>query len=84
MNVPAFTIWESLPGYERLEKAMAEVDETKTELPTAFRAEHMMGFLRNNRPKGFPEPTEDGLLSAEAYADGLGKMLRVSVKQHGG
>jgi hypothetical protein len=42
MNVPAFTIWESLPGYERLEKAMAEVDETKSEFPAAFRSEDML------------------------------------------
>jgi hypothetical protein len=84
MNVPAFTIWESLPGYERLAKAMAEVDEKKTDFPTAFLAEHMLRFLQNNRPKGFPEPTEDSLFSAEAYADGLDKMLREGVKQRGG
>jgi hypothetical protein len=83
-EVPAFTIWELLPGYERLEKAIARVDEMKTSSPVAFLAEHMMGFLRNNRPDGFPEPTEDGLLSAEACADGLGKMLRDGVKHHGG
>ena len=35
-------------------------------------------------PPPFPPPTEDGLLSAEAYADGLDKILRDGVKQHGG
>ena len=84
MNVPAFTIWELLPGYERLEKAMARVDETKTSSPVAFLAEHMMGFLRNNRPDGFPEPTEDGLMTAEKVAKELDAMFRDMVKQHGG
>ena len=82
--MPAFTIWKSLPGYERLEKTMARVNETNTETPTAFRAEHMMEFLRNNRPEGFPEPTEDGLMTAEKVAKELDAMFRDMVKQHGG
>ena len=84
MNVPAFTIWKSLPGYERLEKTMAKVNETNTETPTAFRAEHMMEFLQNNRPEGFPEPTEDGLMTADKVAKALDSMFRDMVKQHGG
>jgi hypothetical protein len=84
MNMPAFTIWEFLPGYERLEKAMTDLDETKNPMAIAFSAEEMLGFLKNIRPEGFAEPTADGLISAEAVADGLRQMLRDGVKQHGG
>ena len=84
MNVPAFSLWELLPGYERLAKAMDEVDETKTEFPAAFGAEHMLAFLRNHRPEGLPEPTKDRLISAEACANELRQLFRDGVKRHGG
>jgi hypothetical protein len=84
LNVPALTIWEVLPGYERLAAIVKQVEGTKAKRGAAFLPGGMMRFLREYRPAGHPEPTEAGLISAEKIARELDEMFRDTVKKHGG
>jgi hypothetical protein len=84
LSVPAFTIWETLPGYDRFQAAMKRVKHTKTRIGAAFHPKGMLRFLGEIRTAGQPEPTIEGLLSRANYADELADLFRDCVRQHGG
>ncbi|HTU24919.1 MAG TPA: hypothetical protein VMF30_05955 [Pirellulales bacterium] len=84
MSVPAFTIWESLPGYDRFQAAMKRIKHTKARMGAAFHPKGMLRFLQEIRRAGQAEPTIDWLISPENYADEQDKLFRDLVKQHGG
>ena len=52
MRVPAFTIWEPLPGFDRLQVAMKLVEHTRTRIGVAFHPKGMSIFSAENWPPG--------------------------------
>ena len=49
LNVPPFLLWEVLPGFERLQRALARTEKA------AFVPEGFLRWLNHVRPKGEPE-----------------------------
>jgi hypothetical protein len=52
MTIPPFLFWEMLPGFDRLERALALAEKA------AFTSEGFLRWLNRIRPKGAPELTE--------------------------
>jgi hypothetical protein len=83
MTIPPFVLWEDLPSFERLQRALA-LAEGHDDLPGAsFTAEGMVRWLNGIRPKGEPAMTEVGL-TAEAIAREAEELYRLGVERHGG
>ena len=51
LNVPPFLMWEVLPGFERLQRALARTEKA------AFVPEGFLRWLNHVRPKGEPKLT---------------------------
>jgi hypothetical protein len=68
--VPPFALWEGLPGYNRLQAALAPADEK------AFGVEEMVRFLNRVRPAGAPEATAAAVMTPASLAAGLEAMFR--------
>jgi hypothetical protein len=69
LNVPPFFCWEDLPGFERLQRALALAERV------AFTPEGVLRWLNRVRPAGTPERTEvppvltvEGIASTNEYA----------------
>jgi hypothetical protein len=81
MNVPPFLLWERLPGFDRLQRALALAEEA------AFLPDGMLRWLntiRCERTREVTEATVGNLLSAEKLADELEKMFRQCLDWWGG
>ena len=78
MNIPPFALWECLPGFDRLQRALALAEKA------AFVPEGMIRWLKSIRPEGKTEPTVEMLVTAKDVADGLEKMFRDHVEWWGG
>jgi hypothetical protein len=52
MTIPPFLFWEMLPGFDRLQRALALAEKA------AFTPEGFLRWLNRIRPKGAPEVTE--------------------------
>jgi hypothetical protein len=66
MNVPPFLLWEGLPGFDRLRRALALAEKA------AFASEGMLRWLNDIRPAGEPEQTELSLDVAGVAAEAEG------------
>src|SRR5262249_18691687 len=77
LNVPSFSLWKVLPGFDRLERALALAEKV------AFVSEGFLHFLNRIRPMGEPELTEVPL-TVEGIADETAKLYQVRVKWWGG
>jgi hypothetical protein len=64
LNIPPFMHWEMLPGFDRLQRALALAEKV------AFTAEGFLKWLNRIRPKGKPKLTELPLV-AESVAKTL-------------
>ena len=62
MHVPPFLLWENLPGFDRLERALGLAEKA------AFVPEGMLRWLNAMRPAGEPLVTEVGLTAASVAA----------------
>ena len=62
LNVPPLVVWAELPGFDRLQRAVALAEEV------AFVPEGVVRWLNAVRPAGEPEATLAGPLSAEQFA----------------
>jgi hypothetical protein len=83
LTIPPFVLWEGMPGFERLQRAL-RLTEGHDNLPgAAFVADGMLRWLNRIRPEGEPELTRIGL-TAEAVADEAEEMYREWVRQGGG
>jgi hypothetical protein len=51
LHIPPFLVWQELPGFERLQEALAQTEKT------AFNAEGMLCWLNTVRQKGEPVTT---------------------------
>jgi hypothetical protein len=77
MTIPPFAFWEGLPGFARLNRALARAQEA------AFVPEGFLRWLNDVRPAGQPELT-DVPLTVEGVADAIEKRYRESISRLGG
>jgi hypothetical protein len=77
LTVPPFLLWQDLPGFDRLQRALALAEQA------AFVPEGMRGWLNANRPPGAPELTEVPL-TVEDVADAAEEAFRQRVHWWGG
>jgi hypothetical protein len=71
MNVPPFLLWEGLPGYDRLQRALRGAEGTGSFPGAAFGPEGFLRWVNGVRPKGTPEHTDlpftvEGIASTNA------------------
>jgi hypothetical protein len=77
LDVPPFLLWEILPGFDRLQRALAFTEKA------AFVPEGFLRWLNDGRPKGAPELTAVPL-TVEGVADEIEEMFRQHVQWWGG
>ena len=78
LSVPPFATWEGLPGFGRLQRALALAEGA------AFVPEEMVRWLNSIRPEGEPEAAAEELMSPEKLADELAELFRDRVRWWGG
>jgi hypothetical protein len=83
LNVLPFRLWEGLPGFDRLQRALALAEGSDSFPGAAFTPEGMLSWLNAVRPAGELEHTEIPL-TVERMADSLTKTFRESVVWWGG
>lgn len=77
MGIPPFASWEALPGFDRLQRALALTEKA------ALTPEGVLRWLNDARPTEAPEQT--GIpLTAEGQADAAAAMFRTRVTWWGG
>jgi hypothetical protein len=77
MTIPPFAFWEGLPGFDRLERALARAEEA------AFVPEGFLRWTNDVRPAGQPELTYVPL-AVEGVAEAIAKRYREGIKRLGG
>ncbi|SRR5579871_5816918 len=77
MTVPPFTLWEGLPGFERLQLALSLSEKA------AFEAEGFLRWLNSIRPAGEPKRLKVPL-TVEGLADATEELFRERVEWWGG
>jgi len=77
LNVPPFLLWEVLPGFDRVQRALAMTEKA------AFIPEGFLVWLNRVRPKGKPELTAVPL-TVEGVADANAEAFRQRVEWWGG
>jgi hypothetical protein len=80
LNIPPFLQWEGLPGFDRLQRALALTEKG------AFRPDGFLSWLnRIHEAKGEPELTYVPVnATVEGIADAIGEMFKVRVEWWGG
>jgi hypothetical protein len=78
LSLPSFAPWETLPGFDRLQRALALAEQG------VFAPEGMVAWLNRIRPAGGREATEATLMSAEKIAAELDVLFRRLVEHWGG
>jgi hypothetical protein len=78
LSVPAFAEWELLPGFERLQAALGLAEKA------AFTRAGVARWLNGIPPEGEPQVTEEGMLSADSFADDLEAAFHRRVEWWGG
>ena len=84
LTLPSFVLWQPLPGFDRLQRAIDLVENREQGPPPAFEPEGMMNWLNRVRSDGQPEVTLEKLLSPDRFAGDLEAALRHRVKMDGG
>jgi hypothetical protein len=77
LHVPPFLLWQDLPGFDRLQRALALAEQA------AFVPEGMRCWLNTIRPAGAPELAEVPL-AVEDVADATEETFRQRVRWWGG
>jgi hypothetical protein len=72
MNLPPFLMWKMFPGFDRLQRALAQTEKA------AFRPDGFLRWLNGIRPAGTPEQTEVPL-TVEGVADSTAKLFQARV-----
>jgi hypothetical protein len=75
LTIPPFARWQALPGFERLERALALAEAHADLSSTAFTAEGMLHWLNAVRPEGEPAVTQVRL-TAEVVAGQTEELFR--------
>jgi hypothetical protein len=84
LSVPAFAVWQLLPGFDRLQHAMQLLEDNEFRLAPVFQPEGRLRWLSRIRPEGAAEPSMENLISPERFADDLEKVFRRRVEWWGG
>jgi hypothetical protein len=71
LTLPPFVLWNRLPGFDRLERAIELVEGNRYGPPPAFEPEGMVRWLNGIRRESDREATLGSLLSPERFADDL-------------
>jgi hypothetical protein len=77
LNIPPFLLWQELPGFDRLQRALALAEKA------AFTTEGFLKWLNRIRPTGEPALTEIPL-TAESVAKATAQAFRQRVEWWGG
>ena len=77
MTLSPFALWEYLPGFARLQRALTLAEKA------SFVPEGFLRYLNTIRPAGRPELTE-GPLTVEGLADATAKLFQDRVAWWGG
>jgi hypothetical protein len=77
MDIPPFAVWEGLPGFDRLQRALAGAEKA------AYTPEGFLRWLNRVRPAGAPEHTESPL-TVEGRASSAEDLFRKRVEWWGG
>jgi hypothetical protein len=77
LSVPPFLLWEGLPGFDRLQRALRLAEKA------AFTAEGFLRWLNRTRPAGEPEATKVAFTVA-GMADAAQQLFRQRVEWWGG
>jgi hypothetical protein len=72
-RIPPYALWQSLPGYDRLQRALELTEEV------AWTAEDYLRWFNGLQPGGGPEATQVGV-TAETVADELEEWFRERVR----
>jgi hypothetical protein len=78
LNIPPFTYFKVLPGFDRLKRALKMAEET------AFRPEGMLNWLNSIRPTDAERVTFETIISPEVYARRCEAEFRGQVEFWGG
>jgi hypothetical protein len=73
LNVPAFAVWEGLPGFDRLQRGLALAEQA------VFKPEGFLRWWNAIRPTDEPERSEVPL-TVEGMADATVRLFRESVQ----
>jgi hypothetical protein len=73
LSVPPFVLWQQLPGFDRLQRALTLAERA------AFAPEGFVRWLNRIRPAGEPERTEVPL-TVEGMADATGELFQARVE----
>jgi len=77
LSVPPFVLWKDLPGFSRLQCALALAEKV------AYVPEGFLRWMNRNRPAGEPE-LADVPVTAVGVADAIEAVFRERVEWHGG
>jgi hypothetical protein len=77
MGIPPFLLWEPLPGFARLQRAIRIAEQA------AFTPEGMVKMLNRIRPKGKEEVTAAALMTPEKYAEDCEAVFRTRAEWWG-
>ena len=83
-SVPPFVLWQILPGFERVLRALELLEDNEFRPGPAFEPEGMLRWLSKIRPKGQPAPSLEDLMSPERLAEELDTVFRQRVAWWGG
>jgi hypothetical protein len=78
LTVPPFAVWEGLPGFKRLQRALQLAEHA------AFTPKGVLAWVNAKRPAGTPEVKEQDLATPEEYAEQLETLFRRRVHWWGG
>lgn len=82
LSLPPSSLWQPLPGYDRLCLALDMFEERAYRPAAAFTPEGMAGWMARTRPADSTEPTS--LISPRSFADDLNECYRERVAWWGG
>jgi hypothetical protein len=84
-HLPPFSLWEFLPGWERLQRYLKRVEGTAEWPGMAFQREGMLRFMNSVRlKKGGATVTDANMISPEGLANDLDTLFDWHVERCGG
>jgi hypothetical protein len=84
LGISPFGLWQHLPGFDRLQRALKTAEGTPDLPAAAFTPKNMARWLNSIQSADDPEATETDLISPEWFADSLDAAFRASVRRWGG
>jgi hypothetical protein len=83
MGIAPLRVWKTLPGFERLQRAL-EMAELQSTSKRPFSCADAVRWANRRLPDGEPERTEADIITAARFADALDAAFRELVEWYGG